>query len=170
MANDNNQAERAFEAVVIGRKNWLFAGADGGGETLAEAMSIIERAKLSGHDREACLADILARIDVHHVELGAARFGGRGRRLSCGSYRSVTLISGSIQIVGEPRRCNRVTKKCRRVSDQAGLCRTTYLDHTRQKPLVEFDHAVRAHGEVNGAVVREHVGLFQERVASSLVL
>ena len=62
MAIDNNPAERAIKPVVIGRKNWLFAGADAGGETLAEAMTIIESAKLSGLDPEGYLADILARI------------------------------------------------------------------------------------------------------------
>lgn len=67
VAIDNNPAERAIKPVVIGRKNWLFAGADTGGETLAEAMTIIESAKLSGHDPEAYLADILARIGDHKI-------------------------------------------------------------------------------------------------------
>ncbi|MHC0055110.1 IS66 family transposase, partial [Actibacterium sp. D379-3] len=67
VAIDNNPAERAIKPVVIGRKNWLFAGADAGGETLAKAMTIIESAKLSGHDPEAYLADILARIGDHKI-------------------------------------------------------------------------------------------------------
>lgn len=67
VAIDNNPAERAIKPVVIGWKNWLFAGADAGGETLAEAMTIIESAKLSGHDPEAYLADILARIGDHKI-------------------------------------------------------------------------------------------------------
>ena len=67
MAIDNNSAERAIKPVVIGRKNWLFAGGDAGGETLAEAMTIIESAKLSGHDPGAYLADILARIGEHKI-------------------------------------------------------------------------------------------------------
>ena len=49
----------------IGRKNWLFAGSDAGGETLAKAMTIIETAKLSGLDPQAYLADVLARINDH---------------------------------------------------------------------------------------------------------
>ena len=32
---DNNAAERAMRAIALGRKNWLFAGSDGGGETAA---------------------------------------------------------------------------------------------------------------------------------------
>jgi transposase len=67
VAMDNNAAERAIKPVVIGRKNWLFAGADAGGETLADAMTIIESAKLSGHDPEAYLADVLARIHDHKI-------------------------------------------------------------------------------------------------------
>jgi hypothetical protein len=39
--------------IGIGRKNWLFAGADTGAETLARAMTIIETAKLNGLDPQA---------------------------------------------------------------------------------------------------------------------
>jgi transposase len=53
--------------IAIGRKNWLFAGSDAGGETLADAMTLIETVKLSGHNPEAYLADVLARINDHLV-------------------------------------------------------------------------------------------------------
>ena len=46
---------------------WLFAGSDAGGETLADAMTIIETAKLSGLNPEAYLANVLARINDHIV-------------------------------------------------------------------------------------------------------
>ncbi len=49
------------------RKNYLFAGSDAGGETLADAMTLIETAKLSGHDPQAYLADVLARINDHPI-------------------------------------------------------------------------------------------------------
>ena len=62
VALDNNAAERALKPVVLGRKNFLFAGSDAGGEILADAMTVIETAKLSGLDPEACLADLLGRI------------------------------------------------------------------------------------------------------------
>lgn len=65
VAIDNNVAERAIKPVVIGRKNWMFAGSDAGGETLADAMTVIETAKLSNLNPEAYLADILARINDH---------------------------------------------------------------------------------------------------------
>lgn len=67
VAIDNNPAERALRPVAIGRKNWLFAGSAAGGETLADAMTLIESAKLNGLDPEAYLADLLARIDDHLV-------------------------------------------------------------------------------------------------------
>ncbi|RJF86459.1 IS66 family transposase [Oleomonas cavernae] len=67
VAIDNNAAERAIRPIAIGRKNFLFAGSDAGGETIADAMTIIETAKLAGLNPEAYLADVLARINDHIV-------------------------------------------------------------------------------------------------------
>ncbi|WP_022727558.1 IS66 family transposase [Fodinicurvata sediminis] len=67
VAIDNNVAERAMRPIAIGRKNYLFAGSDAGGETLADAMTLIEAAKLSGHDPQAYLANVLARINDHPI-------------------------------------------------------------------------------------------------------
>jgi transposase len=67
VAIDNNPAERALRPIGIGRKNWLFAGADTGAETLARAMTIIETAKLNDLDPQAYLADILDRIHDHKI-------------------------------------------------------------------------------------------------------
>ena len=67
MAIDNNAAERALRPIGIGRKNWLFAGADTGAETLARAMTIIETAKMNGLDPQAYPADILDRIHDHKI-------------------------------------------------------------------------------------------------------
>jgi transposase len=53
--------------IGIGRKNWLFAGSDTGGETLASAMTIIETAKISGLDPQAYLTDVLSRIHDHKI-------------------------------------------------------------------------------------------------------
>ena len=53
--------------IGIGRKNWLFAGADTGAETLARAMTVIETAKLNGLDPHAWLADTLARIPDYKI-------------------------------------------------------------------------------------------------------
>jgi len=64
---DNNAAERALRAVAIGRKNYLFAGSDAGGERAAAMYSLIGSAKLNGLDPEAYLRHVLARIADHPI-------------------------------------------------------------------------------------------------------
>jgi transposase len=64
---DNNAAERALRAVVLGRKNYLFAGSDTGGERAAAIYSLIGTAKLNGLNPEAYLRDVLTRIADHPV-------------------------------------------------------------------------------------------------------
>jgi transposase len=65
---DNNPAERALRGVAIGRKNYLFAGSDHGGERAAAMYSLIETAKLNDLDPEAYLRDVLARIADHSIK------------------------------------------------------------------------------------------------------
>jgi len=50
---DNNTAERSMRAIAVGRKNWLFAGSEGGGKSAAIAYTLIETAKLNGVDPQA---------------------------------------------------------------------------------------------------------------------
>jgi transposase len=64
---DNNAAERALRAVALGRKNYLFAGSDAGGERAAGIYSLIGTAKLNGIDPDAYLREVLARIADHPV-------------------------------------------------------------------------------------------------------
>jgi transposase len=64
---DNNPAERALRGVAIGRKNYLFAGSDRGGERAAAMYSLIETAKLNDVDPEAYLRDVLGRIADHPI-------------------------------------------------------------------------------------------------------
>jgi transposase len=64
---DNNAAERALRAVALGRKNYLFAGSDTGGERAAAIYSLIGSAKLNGLDPEAYLREVLTRIADHPI-------------------------------------------------------------------------------------------------------
>ncbi len=64
---DNNAAERSLRAVVLGRKNYLFAGSDHGGERAAAIYSLTGTAKLNGLDPEAYLRNVLSRIADHPI-------------------------------------------------------------------------------------------------------
>lgn len=64
---DNNAAERALRAVALGRKNYLFAGSDSGGERAAAIYSLIGTAKLNGLDPEIYLRHVMERIADHPV-------------------------------------------------------------------------------------------------------
>jgi len=64
---DNNAAERALRAVAIGRKNYLFMGADSGGQRAASLYSLIGTAKLSGPDPAFYLRTVLATIAEHPI-------------------------------------------------------------------------------------------------------
>jgi transposase len=55
-------AEKWGRPVALGRKNYLFAGSDAGGERAAAVYSLIGTAKLNGVDPEAYLREVLARI------------------------------------------------------------------------------------------------------------
>ena len=64
---DNNAAERALRVVALGRKNFLFAGSDGGGESAAAIYSLIGTAKLNGIDPESYLRNVLSTIATFPV-------------------------------------------------------------------------------------------------------
>lgn len=64
---DNNAAERAVRCVALGRKNFLFAGSDGGGHSAAALYSLLGSAKLNGHNLEAFLGEVLSRIGDHPI-------------------------------------------------------------------------------------------------------
>jgi len=61
----NNAAERGLRGIALGRKSWLFAGSDRGGERAAAMYSLIVTAKMNDIDPQAWLADVLARIAGH---------------------------------------------------------------------------------------------------------
>ena len=64
---DNNAAERALRVVALGRKNFLFAGSDQGGERAAAMYSLLGSAKLNGLDPEIYLQHVLERIADHPI-------------------------------------------------------------------------------------------------------
>lgn len=58
----NNAAERALRGIALGRKSWLFAGSERGGDRAAFMYSLIVTAKMNDVDPQAWLADVLARL------------------------------------------------------------------------------------------------------------
>ena len=64
---DNSAAERALRAVAVGRRNYLFAGSDAGGERAAAFYSLVGTAKLNRLDPEAYLREVFERIADHPV-------------------------------------------------------------------------------------------------------
>jgi transposase len=64
---DNSSAERALRAVALGRRNYLFAGADSGGDRAAAIYSLVGSAKLNGLDPELYLRTVIARIADHPI-------------------------------------------------------------------------------------------------------
>ena len=63
---DNNIAENAMRCIALGRKNYLFAGSDAGGDRAASIYTIVQTAKLNGVNPEVYLRDILAKIADGH--------------------------------------------------------------------------------------------------------
>lgn len=59
---DNNQVENRIRPWALGRKNWLFAGSLRSGQRAAAVMSLIQSAKLNGHDPYVYLKDVLSRL------------------------------------------------------------------------------------------------------------
>ena len=66
---DNNSIENQIRPIAIGRNNWLFAGSLRAGQRAAAVMSLIQSAKLNGHDPYAYLKDVLARLPTQKNNL-----------------------------------------------------------------------------------------------------
>lgn len=62
---DNNWLENRIRPVALGRSNWLFAGSLRAGQRAAVIMSLIQSAKLNGHDPYRYLKDVLERLPTH---------------------------------------------------------------------------------------------------------
>lgn len=63
---DNNHDEQQIRPWATGRKNWLFAGTLLAGQRAAAVMSLIQSAKLNGHDPYTYLKDVLQRLPTPH--------------------------------------------------------------------------------------------------------
>jgi transposase len=63
---DNNIAENAIRCIALGRRYWLFAGSNSGGERAAAVYSILQTAKLNDVNPEAYLRDTLTKIADGH--------------------------------------------------------------------------------------------------------
>jgi hypothetical protein len=59
---DNNAVENSIRPLALGRRNWVFVGSQGAGERAANVMSLLESAKLNGHDPWGYLRDVLERL------------------------------------------------------------------------------------------------------------
>ncbi len=62
---DNNWVENRIRPVALGRANWLFAGSLRAGQRAAAIMSLIQSARMNGHDPYAYLKDVLTRLPTH---------------------------------------------------------------------------------------------------------
>jgi transposase len=65
VAFDNNHLENQIRPWAVGRKGWLFAGSELAGQRAAMVMSLVQSAKLNGHDPWAYLRDVLERLPSH---------------------------------------------------------------------------------------------------------
>jgi hypothetical protein len=59
---DNNWIENQIRPIAIGRNNWLFAGSLRAGQRAAAVMSLIQSARINGHDPWAYINDVLRRL------------------------------------------------------------------------------------------------------------
>jgi len=64
---DNNLAERTLRMVVIGRKNYMFAGSEAGAQRAAIIYSLVASCKLHGHDPFAYFNNVLRRVSTHPI-------------------------------------------------------------------------------------------------------
>jgi len=87
----NNAAERALRGIAVGRRAWLFAGSDRGGERAAAMYTLITTAKLNDIDPQAWLADVLAASPI--IPLPSSTSCCRGT----GSSRSIKPLRLEVQ-------------------------------------------------------------------------
>ena len=103
----NNAAERALRGIALGRRAWLFASSDRGGERAAAVYTLIATAKLNDINPQAWLADVLARIADHPAsrlhELLPWHWRATRIKPSPPDHRPAAVLGGWV-------RCNRAAK------------------------------------------------------------
>lgn len=103
---DNNHIENQIRPWALGRKNWLFAGSLRSGQRTAALMSLIQSAKLNGHDVYAYLKDVLTRLPTQRAseieELLPHRWlPALLRKTGCpDAYGKTVLITGATRGIG----------------------------------------------------------------------
>jgi len=65
---DNNVAERAVRPLAIGRKNWLFAGNEDGGEAAAVILTLVQSCRAVGVNPREYLEDVMKRLMSHNAQ------------------------------------------------------------------------------------------------------
>jgi len=90
---DNNRVENQIRPWALGRNNWLFAGSLRSGQRAAAVMSLIQSAKLNGHDPYAYLKDVLARLPTqkNSPSTSCCRITGRRSSLTRCDRRTLTF-------------------------------------------------------------------------------
>jgi hypothetical protein len=64
---DNNHLERQIRPIAVGKHNWLFAGSLRAGKRAAAVMTLLNSARLNGHDPYAYMKDVLQRLPTHKM-------------------------------------------------------------------------------------------------------
>jgi transposase len=75
--------KRELRGIAVGRKSWLFAGFDRGGERAAIMLTLIQTAIVNDIDSLAWLADVLARINDHVIHSVASRCHSTSASTDC---------------------------------------------------------------------------------------
>jgi len=66
---DNNWIENQIRPIAVGRNNWLFAGSLRAGQRAAAVMSLIQSARMNGHDPYTYLKDVLTCLPTQRASL-----------------------------------------------------------------------------------------------------
>ena len=92
LPEDNNWIENQIRPIAIGRNNWLFAGSLRAGQRAAAIMSLVQSARMNGHDPDQYLKDVLTLLPTHK----ASRVGDAAASLATRPQRLITFANVAI--------------------------------------------------------------------------